>query len=574
MNFLLFVFLILITCTNYKITSNDYDSLRDLIIYSDDVYLNEVYNEISNNSTFLCSFTLYKFLENYKKIKVTNLINEGIETGYNKLPKIFCEISNLKHLALMNLNLYKLPSRFENLKDLKILNLVKNEFQEFPRVLFSLTQLKMLHIDINKINMIPSEIIKMTDLETLSISRSYNLKNINVNLCKLKNLKQLDLSFNRLLFSNENFIDYSMHPDSHLNTNNSYYDGNCSVYENIETFPCLKNLQIHNNTLSLFPSYFQNIPNLEKLDISTNDFEEIPHEIYSFLNLKKLEIDHNRIKIIIIDDNIFTNMLELCIQNNEIQQFSISDNALQNLISLNLSTNKIYKLDSNILKLKQLEHLIMSNNILTEIGKYHYTKDNPIYLSLNLKNISVLANIFYYNGIEKLIITCLEQFDGDIHIFENVPTNSKIEYLDLSYCFLTEIPYGISKLINLKIFIANHNQIVELKNVFGSNSSLKLLELIHNQLNNVDESIFDMPALQELILYGNRIELLPARINNISNRRILIDLCRNPLLRQVDTDIQTPELITIDQVDQNILRNIRYTRLIIPNEFIIPGDIN
>ncbi|EPR78394.1 Leucine rich repeat protein, partial [Spraguea lophii 42_110] len=430
-------------------------------------------------------------------------------------------------------------------------------------VLFSLTTLKILIISINKISIIPSEIIKMTGLEILNINHSYDLEKINVNLCKLKNLKALDLSFNRSLFANGNFIDYSIHSDCHLDTNNSYCDENSSVYKHDETFFRLKNLRICNNSLSLFPSYFQNFVNLEELDISANDFEKIPHEIYSFSKLKKLEINHNRIKIIIIDNNIFNNMEELYIRNNEIQQCSISDNALQNLTSFDLSANKIYKLDNNILKLKRLKYLIIFNNILTEIERCHYTSDGPIYLNLDLKNISVLPNIFYYNNIEKLIIRCSERFDDNINIFENVSSDSKIKELDLSDCYLTNIPNTIFKLTNLIVFMANNNQIVELKNVFGINSSLELLELSHNQIVNIDKNIFDIPTLRNIMLYQNNIELLPVRINNVSNRNILINLSRNPLLQQINTGIQNSELITIEQVDPNILRNIRYDREII-----------
>ncbi|EPR78406.1 Leucine rich repeat protein, partial [Spraguea lophii 42_110] len=468
MNFLLIIFQRLVMCITYKITPGDYVFIRDLIVCSDEAYLNELYNEITRNSDFLCSFTLYESIKNNKKIKLLELNNKNIETGYNIFPKVFCEIADLRHLTIIGLNLCKLPNRFENLKDLKILNLSNNKFQEFPKVLFSLTTLKTLSININKITMIPSKIIEMTGLETLNINHSYNLKNIYVDLCKLENLKELDLSFNILLFANENFIDCSMYSDSHLNTNSGYCDENSSMDKHGETFSCLKNLLIHNNSLSLFPSYFQNFVNLEELDISENDFEKIPDEIYSFSKLKKLEINHNRIKIINIGNNIFNNMLKLCIRNNEILQCSISDNALQSLVSLDLSVNRIYKLDNNILKLKQLKYLIIFNNVLTEIEKYHHTRSGPSYLNLELKNISVLANIFYYNNIEKLIIRCSERFDGSIDIFENASANSKIKYLNLSNCYLANIPNTIFKLTNLTVFIANNNRIVELKNVFGT----------------------------------------------------------------------------------------------------------
>ncbi|EPR78393.1 Leucine rich repeat protein, partial [Spraguea lophii 42_110] len=128
MNFLLIIFQGLVMCITYRITSGNYDFLRDLIVYSDEAHLNELYNEITSNPKFLCSFVLYESLRNHKNIKIQDLINKDIDTDYNKFPKIFCEIDHLTHLTLMSLDLCKLPNRFENFKYLKILNLSNNKF--------------------------------------------------------------------------------------------------------------------------------------------------------------------------------------------------------------------------------------------------------------------------------------------------------------------------------------------------------------------------------------------------------------------------------------------------------------
>ncbi|EPR77712.1 hypothetical protein SLOPH_737 [Spraguea lophii 42_110] len=172
-------------------------------------------------------------------------------------------------------------------------------------------------------------------------------------------------------------------------------------------------------------------------------------------------------------------------------------------------------------------------------------------LKLTLKNISVLPNIFCYNGIHELHVKCKERIDREIDIFEHVPTNSKIEYIDLSNCFLTRIPRGISKLINLEIFSASGNEIIILDNVFIGITSLKSLDFSLNQITNIDRSIFDIVTLENLDLSCNQIELLPFNINNMSNRNLQIDLRINPLRSNT-------ELITIRQVSQDILRNIRY----------------
>ncbi|EPR77710.1 hypothetical protein SLOPH_746 [Spraguea lophii 42_110] len=55
------------------------------------------------------------------------------------------------------------------------------------------------------------------------------------------------------------------------------------------------------------------------------------------------------------------------------------------------------------------------------------------------------------------------------------------------------------------------------------------------------------------------------------NQNLHIDLRSNPLRLGIDVDLQNPELITIEQVNQDILINIRYGEIRIPG---FPEDIN
>ncbi|EPR79026.1 Leucine rich repeat protein, partial [Spraguea lophii 42_110] len=171
----------------------------------------------------------------------------------------------------------------------------------------------------------------------------------------------------------------------------------------------------------------------------------------------------------------------------------------------------------------------------------------------------------------KLTVCCINRFDDEVDIFEHVQPDSKLKKLDLSNCFLTNIPPNISKLIKLETFNAGGNEIIILENVFTGMTSLKSLSLSFNQITNIDGSIFDMVTLEKLNLIFNRIELLPFNINNMSNRNLEINLCRNPLRLEIDTDLHNSELISIEQVNHDILRNIRYDRI---RTFIIPEDIN
>ncbi|EPR78449.1 hypothetical protein SLOPH_1151, partial [Spraguea lophii 42_110] len=111
MNFLLVFLPILINCNRYKITHSDYDRIKELIPKPHEVGL---YNEITNNSDFLCSFEVNKEYDNSKEIKIIKLNNYDSGTSNNILPAIFCEISDIKCLTLIRLKLSKLPNQFKN----------------------------------------------------------------------------------------------------------------------------------------------------------------------------------------------------------------------------------------------------------------------------------------------------------------------------------------------------------------------------------------------------------------------------------------------------------------------------
>ncbi|EPR78233.1 Leucine rich repeat protein, partial [Spraguea lophii 42_110] len=303
------------------------------------------------------------------------------------------EINNIKRLILNDLTLFKLPNQFENFKECEELDLSNNEFKEFPQVLYSLANLKILYFNANEFDTISSEIIKMDSLETLHIQDYDCLININSNLFRLQNLRELNLAFDYLLFENDDFFAYSVYSDNQIYTENESNDPT-----NFVSYTFLKKLIISNNSLDMFPKNFTNFFNLEELDISNNFFEEIPYEIHSFTNLEILNISFNNIANIIIKNGMFTKLLKLYLQCNRITELSISDNTLQSLKTLDLSCNNLPKLDKNIFQLKRLKKLIVVGVIFTEIEKFPYIKHDPISLILTIKNINVLSNIFCYNG--------------------------------------------------------------------------------------------------------------------------------------------------------------------------------
>ncbi|EPR79234.1 Leucine rich repeat protein [Spraguea lophii 42_110] len=356
MNFLLFFSPVLMNCIEYKITYDNYDSIKKLIPNSNVIGL---YKEIIMNRKFSCRFEIYRENEYDNTIGILDLNNIDPKTGNNIFPEIFCEINNIKCLLLNNLTLSGLPDKFVRLKELEELYLGYNRFKEFPQILFSLSNLKILYLNDNEFNIIPFGIIHMNNLEILNIGFCSRLISINSNLFRLTKLKELNLSNNPLLFRNDDFISCLVYSEYKTSGENEDNDDT-----NFVSYNSLKKLFICGNGLSTFPRIFSNSINLEQLDISNNSFEEIPYEIHSFINLEILNISNNCIKKMIIVDGMFKNLIELYLRCNKIPELSISDIVLQSLETLDLSFNRLSKIDRNILKsVKRFKKCIFSGNI-------------------------------------------------------------------------------------------------------------------------------------------------------------------------------------------------------------------
>ncbi|EPR77738.1 Leucine rich repeat protein, partial [Spraguea lophii 42_110] len=331
MNFLLFFFIVFSNCIprthtiTYR-TNKNYEVLQNLIPNTCGKDLFRLFDEIRNKLNFSCTFTLDNYIDN-KEITISQLNNKDTRTGYCIIPRLLCEITCIKRLIISTLWLATLPTEFRNLTELDYLDLSNNEFETIPESLFSLTKLKVLHFNNNKINAIAPGIIRLKGLKTLCIGGCTNLKSVNNNLFKLKNLKELNLSENILLFSTKNSVEYTT-TTFEKNDNNLL----------IEDYKYLKTLIISHSDLDRIPSFFTNFINLEELDISQNTFNKVPEEIHLFSSLKILNISKNYITEIIIGNDLFSNLLILDLSYNEITKVSISISSLQRLETLNLNS--------------------------------------------------------------------------------------------------------------------------------------------------------------------------------------------------------------------------------------------
>ncbi|BAT84204.1 hypothetical protein VIGAN_04150600 [Vigna angularis var. angularis] len=304
----------------------------------------------------------------------------------------------------------------------------------------------------------------------------YNLTHLDFTGCKLKGefpkwLLENNTKMTNLVLKNCSFTQFQVpsHPHLHL--------AEMIVSDNAISG------QISRHNISSF------FPNLETLDMSENAISgSIPREFGLMKLLQTLDLSNNQLSGEIPRELINISSLQtLDLSDNQLTKviFGVGHKHTGSVSSLDISNNQLVgKIPSLIKNMSGLEHLSMSNN--------HFEGSIPLELA-ELKNLV---------------------------------------YLDLSQNNLTgEIPPFISS--SVKIIHLNNNHLSGLsKRTFRGGSSLKLLELSHNEVtHSIQDMVEDLSFIDMKILLvkGNHFNGdIPSELCKLKGLTIL-DLSHNNL---------------------------------------------
>ncbi|CCD24779.1 type 1 protein phosphatase-activating protein SDS22 NDAI_0D04660 [Naumovozyma dairenensis CBS 421] len=243
---------------------------------------------------------------------------------------------------------------------------------------------------ISEVEVLPHD--KITDLDFYD----NRIKHISSNVNYLTNLKNLDLSFNK--------IKNIKNIDKLINLENLYFVQNkISKIENLSTLKNLKNLELGGNRLQeLEKDAFVGLENLQEIWLGKNAIPKLVN-LSPLKNLKILSIQANRLKKIEGLEEL-TNLEELYVSNNFISKLEGLENN-KKLTILDITANKITKIE-NISHLKQLTDLWASFNKIDQsfqsLGEE--MTDLPVFETIYLEGNPIqLQNETSYR--RKLILT-------------------------------------------------------------------------------------------------------------------------------------------------------------------------
>lgn len=364
--------------------------------------------------------------------------------------------------------------------------------------------LSLLQID----GELPSQITYLTNVNVLNLSGNSLIgKPLDI-LSKLPKLSLLDLSGN--LLSDEITVDASYFKELiYLDLSSNRFTG--ALPESLSQLSNLRYLYLSSNSFTgSVPAKYLQLTNLLELDLSNNQLSgNFPTVLLGMTSLAKLDMANNS----------FSGTVPEQIAN------------LSNIKEFNVSINNFSgEIPAGIGAMVKLELVSFANN--------NFTGRLPDRLGeiLELKNLNCSNN--------KLIA-----------VHSTIGRNAKLEYLDMSFNTIADLPVGFSQLENIATLFMNNNKIATMPDV-SRLSKLSEWYADNNQLSALPTGIEKCVGMRELIVRNNQLAQIPAALAQMSWLEVL-DLSGNKISSTLPEWFGAmPKLRKLHLADNNLIGTI------------------
>ncbi|XP_034945281.1 protein phosphatase PHLPP-like protein isoform X2 [Chelonus insularis] len=471
---------------------------------------------------------------------------QEIHLGYNLLEdddnnfSILKRFPSLQMVYLKHNKLSTIPTVLIEMKGLTTLDISENKIEEIPTEIYQLINLKELILDRNKIKNLPVEIELLKELRNLSLAdnlftdlppflkmraltvdmltknESNKIKDEKNNHAHLQrvNLRNNQLKGNIILgnYGNLTHLDVSENNIEKLDISalSELQSARCARNSLTELILCGKNLISliagHNKLKKLIieptPIY------LEHLDMSYNSLDGLPEWISDLPNLHTLFASHNDLTF--LPDKLLS-------QPSSLEVLDLSHNRLQslpspkkplNIVHLTLQDNALKTLPTTFFQYtERIKVLNLSNNRLSELvynDQHSKSRSN----THNLEKLYLTANCLTDTALDALAkFPALRILHLAYNVLDTLPESciaawSDLEELVLSGNRLQYLPDNISSLQHLRVLRVHSNRLLTCP-TFNKTTSLMVVDLAHNQLNQVNLATLVPPQLQFLDISCN-----------------------------------------------------------------------
>ncbi|KAH3742480.1 protein phosphatase family protein [Pelomyxa schiedti] len=384
-----------------------------------------------------------------------------------EIPLQIQTLTNLNKLDLRRNSLKILPPQIGMLTALLSLSLQKNELLELPPEIGNLVLLRDMNVANNKLSTLPASISSLTSLKTLQLW-SNNIVSIPVSFAHLPKLQLAELSSNSI----------SMLPTEMLQSPVLSIMLNSNCFHSFPTIPVLTT-EINLSSNSVEGPVHIKEGNLQTLAMNKNSITDFSITLDAARDLRSLSLAYNNIKA--LHDTLFPNvrqLLNLNLSGNQLAFIPASISCLSNLQILSLGYNRLTTLPGSVADLTSLQVLFLSGNPLRCVP--------AVVLAIPSLKKLYMAN----TGIQNLPmnIGCLQKLEVVDFTFNIIPDITflcevtTLKDINLSHNALTTIPESITKLSDLRELDLSNNNIKVIPPFLGKISTLGQLHIDHNEL--------------------------------------------------------------------------------------------
>jgi Leucine-rich repeat (LRR) protein len=204
-----------------------------------------------------------------------------------KLPLTISKLKKLKILDIRDTNISKLPEEIFELSSLLELKMYNVQIAELSPSIKKLSELEYLDLRSTKIRELPNEIGELSKLNKLECSKLY--KPLPDNFCKLKKLKELNVSFENV----QNPFPENFGELSSLERLSTWSKNMNQLPDSFGNLHNLKTLSMRYCIFKEFPLVLTKLQNIGHLDLMDNQFVDVPYEITNLKTAYIIYFDRN-----------------------------------------------------------------------------------------------------------------------------------------------------------------------------------------------------------------------------------------------------------------------------------------
>ncbi|KAI6239151.1 hypothetical protein M3Y99_00619000 [Aphelenchoides fujianensis] len=302
----------------------------------------------------------------------------------------------------------------------------------------------------------------------------------------------------------------------------------------------LQDLNLAHNKLTEFPApALARLSSLLTINFSNNSIGDLTaeHALPNLLKLFEVNLGNNKIGDVhkTFFDNVKNNIQSINLGHNQLKAVPASAlRGFRQLVALHLHSNRIQTLESlSFMNLPVVSLLNLANNRIKSISRQAF--------------INVPKLRYFYltdNNIEDILPSQFASFE-------------QLEMLDLSNNRLSNLTTGsFSNLPALKQLYLGNNRIAHIQPDAFTNSSINVLILESNQLEEVVDSMFrGLPQLQQVSLKENKIKNVHQNAFYDTPSLVMIDLSHNQIFDLApSTFVSLQNILLLDLSYNKILR--------------------